>query len=353
MHFDRSAWLKSLASTLESMPDNLNAQPFERVQLLLPEARTESLHVAATFADIRGFSAFAVRGSSFDAAYYLRAVYSAILKDRFSDRDYFKLTGDGLMLIHHLPTSTEDWPRVMRSLVERARVLVNDFGQITAHDYAVVPPVPQCLGIGIARGHATRLVSGGITLDYTGPCLNLAARLMDKARPSGVVISDTHCEAMFGDELSELTADAVCIRGISDEVPITIFATRDVVIQQRDREPLTGLRRIWSGSEEVSVADARKYDSYPFYLERQPQSDEVAEVRVAYDEYKNGEVDGNYFFEEGGKLEEGPDGWLIRLNLGQTQQRISSSPEQSFALGGFLHFTNKVTFRAYIRPADE
>lgn len=335
------------------MPDDVNAQPFERVQLLLNDAQTESLHVVATFVDIRGFSNFAVRGGSFDTAYYLRSVYSTILKDRFADRDFFKLTGDGLMLIHHLPTETKEWPLVMRSIVERARALVNDFGTITSGDYAVVPPVPQFLGIGIARGNATRLVSSGITLDYTGPCLNLAARLMDKARPSGVVFSDTHSEAMLGDDLTEFKSDAVCIRGIAEEVPVTIYTTSDVVVSQRDREPLSGLRRVWSEATPVPVAEVRKYGSYPFYLERRPYSDEVAEVRVSYDEYRDGEVDGNYFFDEAGELEESPSGWLVRLELETTKKMIASTPERSTLLGGIFHFTNTVKFQAFIRPADE
>ena len=78
------------------------------------------------------------------------------------------------------------------SLIQSARswigaFLVEAFGQITANDFMINFPVPQRLGVGVARGTATRLASGGQVLDYTGRCLNLAARLMDKARPYGVV----------------------------------------------------------------------------------------------------------------------------------------------------------------------
>jgi hypothetical protein len=70
--------------------------------------------VVAILLDIRGFSNFAERGGSFDTAYYLRSIYTTILRGRFPDRDFFKPTGDGMMLIHHLPRTRLNGQRLSK-----------------------------------------------------------------------------------------------------------------------------------------------------------------------------------------------------------------------------------------------
>jgi class 3 adenylate cyclase len=161
----------------------------DQLQLLLSDAHAESCHIVATFLDIRGFSAYAEGGDSFDAAFYLRSIYLAVLGRFFSDRDFFKPTGDGLLLVHELPSTSAKWPEKVTSILSRSVELVRSFADLAQGDLAVPPKVPDLLGIGVALGPATRLISGTQILDYTGRCLNLAARLMDKARPSGVVFS--------------------------------------------------------------------------------------------------------------------------------------------------------------------
>ena len=63
-------------------------QLHEQLRDLLQSAHAESCQVVATFLDIRGFSSFAVKGESFDAALYLRAVYEKILSRYFTDVDF-------------------------------------------------------------------------------------------------------------------------------------------------------------------------------------------------------------------------------------------------------------------------
>jgi class 3 adenylate cyclase len=219
------------------------AQLHERLRTLLRNAHAESCQVVATFLDIRAFSAFAARSESFDAAIYLRSVYQKVLSSVFPDADFFKPTGDGLLVVHQLPSTSEQVPPFVSSILRRCVSLVQDFGHITDDDFIVNFTVPQQLGIGVARGSVTRLVSGALVLDYTGRCLNLAARLMDKARPSGVVFADPHASRLIDEELAaSFTADRVCIRGIAEETPIAVSITDDVSLSQADPEPITSSR---------------------------------------------------------------------------------------------------------------
>jgi class 3 adenylate cyclase len=246
-------------------------QLHERLRELLGSASAESCQVVATFLDIRGFSTFSAQGESFDSALYLRSVFNTILSAHFGDTAFFKPTGDGLLLIHVLPTNAEEVPQIVSSILARAVTLVGAFGEITADDYMINFPVPKKLGVGIARGSATRLVSDGGVLDYTGRCLNLAARLMDKARPSGVVFADSHAKHLMAPEVALLfTDDEVCIRGISEQTAIPIMISTGVEIARSDREPIPEARQVYGDPDTMSVADARESSSHAFYLPSVP-----------------------------------------------------------------------------------
>ena len=264
------------------MTDDVSeVQLHERLRQLLMSARSESCQVVATFLDIRGFSAFSTRGESFDVAYYLRSAFSAILSLYFADATYFKTTGDGLMVIHELSDDRETVPGTVSSILKRSVELVRVFPDITEGDFMVPPPVPEDLGIGIARGPATRLVSGDLIVDYTGRCLNLAARLMDKARPRGVVFNDSHPDLMMTAEVAELfSPDKVCIRGISEEKALPIRISTGVKIWPSDREPPSRTSERWGSPIDLTVKEVRQTPLYGFYLPRPPNASEVPTVYV-------------------------------------------------------------------------
>jgi len=113
-------------------------------------------------------------------------MYLRVLTDYFVDPDFFKPTGDGLMLVYVHDEATLQ--PVASLAVDRAVRLVVDFPSLLEGEPMLNFETPRRLGIGIARGPATKLVSQDRTLDYSGRPLNLAARLMDFARPSGVVL---------------------------------------------------------------------------------------------------------------------------------------------------------------------
>lgn len=129
--------------------------------------------------------------------------------------------------------------------------------------------VPVDLGIGITRGAATRLASGDLTLDYSGRPLNLAARLMDLARPRGVVFANS---LLTGVSLPQATAEqflheVVYVRGMHDTTPLEVFVSGSVQVPARNRSPL-------DGTSFESPVDVEKFSQFeqraPEFVHRPP-----------------------------------------------------------------------------------
>lgn len=207
----------------------------------------------------------------------------------FADAAFFKPTGDGLLIVHRLPDTSEQVVPLVSAVLQRCIALVDDFPTLTADDLMVNFAVPQQLGIGVARGSATRLISDGIVLDYTGRCLNLAARLMDKARPSGVVFADGHATDLMDEEVTEyFMEDTVYIRGIAEEDPMPVMRTDAVRLSPRDREPITAVGKEWGAQTVMTVADVKKHSRFNFYLPRRPATFETVGVEVEIPDFADG-----------------------------------------------------------------
>lgn len=158
-----------------------------QLRALLPSAMGESQFVIAVNLDIRGFSSFSQRVESVEAAVFLRRVYIKMLEEYYPNATFFKLTGDGLLMVFSY-ADDNSLKAVVASVFESSFRLVDDFGTLTASDPMVNFEVPDRVGLGIARGAASRIYAGKKTLDYSGRVLNLASRLMNLARPTGIVV---------------------------------------------------------------------------------------------------------------------------------------------------------------------
>ena len=331
-------------------------QLYERFRGLLPTASAQSCQVAATFLDIRGFSSFATQAESFDAALYLRSLYSVILDSYFPDADFFKPTGDGLFLVHELEPQASTVPPKISSILERCVKLVENFGQITADDLMVNFAVPQSLGVGVARGAVTRLVSGDTVLDYTGRSLNLASRLMDKARPRGVVFADSHAAQLMEPGVSTLfSSDRVCIKGISDQDPIDIRVTKEVQIAPEDREPLPDSKNQWGSMNTLSVDEVRSLSKYAFHLPRAPRSSERAGVHIEVPTFDqegrpNGSVRSMRIY---GTVEEHPDGAIVAIPLAEVKGSLRAIPATTTSRILGLTKTTYVSFIPFCGPFEE
>lgn len=329
----------------------------ERFREELRTARAESCQVLATFLDIRGFSAFSVAGDSFDTALYLRSMFDKILSDIFPDAAYFKSTGDGLMLIHELRGTAAPLPETVSSVLLRATGLVDVFGTLVADDPTISFDVPQRLGVGVARGSVTKLVSDSGVLDYTGRCLNLAARLMDKARPYGVVFNDRRASDLLTEGVAALFAtDRVYVRGIAETSPLEILISRGVHIPQADREPDPRGTRIWGPATDLEIAEIRRSAVYTFWLPRYPHSYERVGVEVSYPDFdETGKRrDSSYTLELYGNAEESSEGPVVAVNLEPMKSSVLRLPETTKSFWSFSGTSAvKVKFTSFIEPSGD
>jgi class 3 adenylate cyclase len=180
---------------------------------------------------------------SSEAALFLRSVYIRVLDEYFPEATFFKPTGDGLLII--LDYDDDNLQKVVRTAVQASIRLVDNFPEITAGDPMVNFDTPDEIGIGIARGAATSLISGRKTLDYSGRPLNMAARLMDVARPSGVVFSaNLGYDLLDEDTSKQFEEDEAYVKGLAEEVPTKVYYLRGrTVIPEPNRHPLKRQKR--------------------------------------------------------------------------------------------------------------
>lgn len=194
----------------------------------LPAATGSADFVVVIFLDVRRFTTFAGMVDSINGALFLRSIYTRILERYFPDVTFFKLTGDGMMIIRKYTPDT--LTEIVNDSIRQSIALVEGFAELTNGDAMINFGVPENLGIGIARASATCLSSGRLILDYSGRPLNLAARLMDLARPSGVVFgSDSIGLSIIEPDLvAQFSTDSVYLRGIaeSESLPIHYLTSR-------------------------------------------------------------------------------------------------------------------------------
>ena len=156
---------------------------------LLDDAVGTTEHVIAIVVDIRGFSNFCSDKESFDVANYIKTVYANIIDNFFPETSYLKPTGDGLLIIMKCPT--KGLQEFIAEQVKKCLALVQEFPKIGKENVLINFETPDKIGIGIARGSACKISSNSTIIDYSGRLLNMAARLMDFARPSGVVMHES------------------------------------------------------------------------------------------------------------------------------------------------------------------
>jgi class 3 adenylate cyclase len=256
---------------------------------LLHDSHGETQKVVAMFLDVRGFTSFAGLAESPDAADFLKSAYTKMIDRHFADADYFKLTGDGLMVIYGF-TEAKTLQAALRDCVGKSLALVDEFPEITKDDPMINFKVPTNLGVGIARGGATVLKSGDKVLDYTGRPLNLAARLMDFARPSGVVVAGNAGVELLADETQKrFCPDAVYVDGIAEETPLEIFFLADrTLIPDHRKLPIAAPVRVTDPTETVTLSAIKERgESFNQLLTREPAKQDDIVLHYAYPKVKS------------------------------------------------------------------
>lgn len=205
---------------------------------LLENAKGISQYIIAIVIDIRGFTPFCQTVDSVDVATYIKKVYIKIIDACFPDASFYKPTGDGLVVV--IPYTEESLKEVMKSTMESCLNLLQDFGNLCKNEHMINFDTPNKIGIGITRGSACCITSEDKILDYSGKVLNLASRLMDVARPSGIVFDSSFGFGLLSKEKQELfSEEAIYVRGIAEEKPITVYySNKYTLIPASYKEPI-------------------------------------------------------------------------------------------------------------------
>ncbi len=250
---------------------------------LLHSAEGKSRRVVVIFLDVRGFSSFAGIAESTDTAEFLKSIYLKILDNFFPDAVFFKPTGDGLLIL--LDYSRATLTDTVRLAAQKSIQLVEAFPEMCEDDPMINFDVPTKLGIGLARGSATMLTADQRVLDYSGRPLNLAARLMDLARPSGVVFDDSYDYALLPDKLQlRFVKEYAYVKGIAEEDPLDVYALKGYTeIPEQNKFPMNKFTRFSEPTEEITFKELE--DRAPVYrhgLSQEPAEKGTIKVHLAY-----------------------------------------------------------------------
>jgi class 3 adenylate cyclase len=205
---------------------------------LLSKAQGRSEFVVVVFADIRGFSKFSRVTESPNIAMYVKRLYTELLSKYFATAKYSKPTGDGLLIVFEY--GEDSLKEVSQSVITSCLLCHDEFNKICADDPMLNFELPAAIGFGVARGTACCLHAGDKIIDYSGHLLNLAARLNDIARPSGVVIDANFKSGLLSEELAaKFSIDNVYLRGVAEDKAVSVlYQAGAVEISQRNKIPL-------------------------------------------------------------------------------------------------------------------
>jgi class 3 adenylate cyclase len=262
---------------------------YQRFRDLLKKAVGRNEWVAAINADIRSFSSV-MSGDPAQTGLYLRAVYGRILDRYFAKRSFFKPTGDGLLLVVPFQATERELGKITRSVVTDALRLHDDFADIIATDKLIKFPHPQMIGIGLSVGSVSRLMAEDLTLDYTGRALNVASRLMDLARPSGVVFDSTLDFTALTDDVRNRFKDArVYLKGVAEQDGVDVLYTYgSTQIPERYRKPLRPPARFEEEPLEFNRSQATQRGRFWLPLKHEPADRTGIELIVNHPRYRSG-----------------------------------------------------------------
>jgi class 3 adenylate cyclase len=192
----------------------------------LRNARGRAEQVIVVFVDVRGFSAFSSSRDSVDIGLYLRRLFLSLMDDFFPHASYHKSTGDGMMIVY--PYRERTLAKTAQDVIKSSVRLYSDFSELAAQDNMITFQPPNACGIGINRGTVCCIQSDGETLDYSGHVLNLAARLMDLARPAGIVMHASLGNMIPQDLAAVFEISSVYVRGIAENQPVPVYSLKGV-----------------------------------------------------------------------------------------------------------------------------
>jgi len=249
---------------------------------LLDEATGISEFALVVNVDIRGFSPFSQTVESPDVAVFIKRVYKALIDGYFQGARYWKPTGDGLLIV--IPYTEGNVAEVVTSTVRNCLKVLVDFPSLCASDAMVNFQVPGKVGIGMARGTACCLSSGDRILDYSGRILNLASRLMDFARPSGIVFDANLCIELLPEGIiGQFARESIYIKGIAEREPVDVYYTKKYTqIPTAAKHPIADAK--WTTvTDNMTLRKMRDVgDVFVYDLPTKPADKDQIKVRVSF-----------------------------------------------------------------------
>jgi class 3 adenylate cyclase len=251
----------------------------------LDDAVGTSEFVLALNIDIRGFTDWSLQVDSAQTVLYIKKIYARLIDDFFKEASFVKPTGDGLLVVKAFKESEVKETAV--KAVKDSIQIVETFHALCEGDEMINFPVPKDVGIGIARGTASKLASRDRTLDYSGRVLNLASRLMDLARPRGVVLDESFGLNLLPKEISDqFHEDTAILKGISPRELVPLHCWPDEVkIPEWNKIPVGEER--WEHREFTHTLKRLEDFSFTHYrteLSPPPLPDTPVECEVAFPE---------------------------------------------------------------------
>jgi class 3 adenylate cyclase len=252
----------------------------------LENATGQPEHVIAVNLDIRGFSSFCERNESANVVTYIREACKNLIDRYFPQAPFIKMTGDGLLVVS---------PCEKGKLDEDANYALNACQKVhqsfpsLVDDPMVNIKKPQKIGIGLSRGAAFRIVANGETLDYSGRVLNLASRLMNLARPGGIVFD---CEFLNGiaapsDLEKAFSKSKVWLWGIAERDPIEVYYSKaygtSIPAMYKKRLDVRKWRTVREAASFESIESNAKNDLLmQFTLDKEPRDADEIVFMVGY-----------------------------------------------------------------------
>ncbi|MFC1507528.1 adenylate/guanylate cyclase domain-containing protein [Thermoproteota archaeon] len=256
---------------------------------LLENAKGTSEFVIVINLDIRGFSSFSLNVESPEVALFIKKVYLKLIDEYFSNASFFKPTGDGLLMI--IPYTEDNLRSVATESINVCLKTLDDFQNFCANDPMISFEVPTKLGIGLSKGTVCCLAGEGKTLDYSGRVLNLASRLMDVARPSGIVFDEKFRIDLLPQKIREkFSKDKIYLRGIAEEEPINIFFTKEFTkISPSYHRPI--LEQDWEVIQlKKTLRVLRRLSKFQHDLPSKPFDTKKINVTMTFQSIKNGRI---------------------------------------------------------------
>lgn len=222
--------------------------PFYMHNLLkehLENVKGESKLVIVVSIDVRDFSKFSKSKDSSDVAMFISKFYLKII-EQFEDicEDFFfKPTGDGLLIC--IPYSEKNLKERFEETINISMNCHKEFNSMFDNIAVINFATPEFIGIGISRGSASEIKSNNgnksLTLDYSGHKLNLASRLQDIARPSGIVFESERDLNLLPKEIKDLfVVKKLYVKSLAEDKPISVCYLKDhVEIRQENMEPIS------------------------------------------------------------------------------------------------------------------